>query len=41
MGCGSSQKKIEFPDKTTPETPRDKAPEMVKDAQDLNYKDLA
>jgi hypothetical protein len=34
MGCGSSQKKIEFPDKMDkkPDTPRDKAPETIKDA---------
>ena len=40
MGCGNSSKKIDTP-LIKKEEPRIKAPEEVKDAEDLNYKELA
>ncbi len=40
MGCGSSSKKIDTP-LIKKEEPRILAPEEVKDAEDLNYKELA
>ena len=41
MGCGNSSKKIETPLMKQPKSERIKAPEELKDAEDLNYKELA